>query len=75
MNSTLPPPARERVTQFTIARALWLSKATVSNALNRKPERCSLVEYARIWEYAREVGYVTAPVRGAGSGGWRRDVA
>jgi DNA-binding LacI/PurR family transcriptional regulator len=73
MDSTLPPPARERVTQFTIARDFGLSKATVSNALNRKPERCSLVEYARIWEYAREVGYVTAPARrGAGMGVGKR---
>ena len=63
MNSTLPPPARERVTQFTIARDLGLSKATVSNALNRKPERCSPVVYARIWEYAREVGYVVVAAR------------
>lgn len=46
-----------RHSQFSIARDLNLSQASVSNALNGKRHLCNPETYTRIWAYATQVGY------------------
>lgn len=45
------------VSQFTIARDLGISQASVSQALKGKREQCSAETYAKIWAHALAVGY------------------
>lgn len=57
MSVSHAPATPGRHSQFSIARDLGLSQATVSNALTGKRHLCTPENYARVWAHALTVGY------------------
>ncbi len=51
------PASRRAPSQTAIARALRVSQASVSNALNGRRDQVATLTYERIWAYAHAIGY------------------